>query len=90
MAIKLKGASCDFDVNKIEDIDKAYKLNSIDILNGGCGIEFDDGSRHCFWEVYNPFKLRTRCRQSKADIVFMFLVTVTFAASAVICILRKR
>jgi hypothetical protein len=61
-----------------------FVLDKIDILNGGC-----DGSRCYYWNV-EPNKLNTRCKQSQADMAFMFMLCVALIASGTLAFLKSR
>ena len=66
-------------------------LGGIDILNGGCGE--DAGVKGCWYVNYETqrSKLNTRCKQSQADSVFMFLtVVVLFVVLALTYLRIKR
>lgn len=80
MALKLKGAQCKG--NKSEE--NSRKLVYNDMLNGGC---LDKET--CYW-FRDLGKILSHCRESQADFVFMFLIAVLLAASALLTFLRIR
>lgn len=79
MALKLKGVTC----SKNTDVDNAWKIGRNDIINGGCDKDA------CYW-YDNVDKMLSNCRSSQADMVFMFLLVVVLAASALLTFLRMR
>ncbi|KAF2747522.1 hypothetical protein M011DRAFT_423197, partial [Sporormia fimetaria CBS 119925] len=87
LATKVGGANCG---QKTDD--NWYKLSRIDILNGGCDKNLKDEEVCWYWHDSgaNFAKMNTRCHQSKADFVFMFLVAAALIASALITYLRVR
>ena len=67
-------------------------LGGIDILNGGCTTK-NDGGGACWYTNWDSksSKLNTRCQQSQADSVFMFLtVVVLFVVLALTYLRIKR
>jgi hypothetical protein len=90
MVIKLDGVSCDSDTSS----KNAEKLIYNELLNGGC--EKIDGKKYCYFlgEVDNLLKWSARlvgkCREGKADMVFMFLTAGLFIGTALMLFLKKR
>lgn len=79
VAIKMRGANCNARYRNDYE-----KLNKINIINGGCV----DGN--CWWETIDAGKLKTRCKQNQADMAFMFIIAVTFLASAALVFMRGK
>ena len=93
--MRLKGLNCYDESGRNRVGNGRYpfdgSLASVDILNGGCKNQ--DRSGMCYYASYNDqeAKLNTRCRQSQADSVFMFLtVIVLFAVLTLTCLRTKR
>ncbi|KAI4956076.1 hypothetical protein J4E91_000286 [Alternaria rosae] len=92
IAIRLKGKNCydESDRNRVGNRGYPFKgsLGSIDILNGGCTEK--NGVGICYYASWadQEAKLNTRCRQSQANSVFMFLTVVVLFAGLTLTYLR--
>jgi hypothetical protein len=69
-------------------LESFVKLNNINLLNGGC--ETQKKLTLCWWEVWDPNKLYSHCRQSQADAVFMFLTVVVLLACLAMTFLHNK
>jgi hypothetical protein len=67
-------------------VKNAAKLITNDIFNGGCR-----GDWCWYWFAENdPNTMKSRCRSTQADCVFMFLTVLVLAVSAMLAYLRMR
>ncbi|KAI4929381.1 uncharacterized protein J4E92_005045 [Alternaria infectoria] len=83
LALKISGVDCDGDTT----IKNATKLILNDIFNGGCRAEDE-----C-WYYYaenDPNTMKSRCKSTQADCVFMFLTVVVLAVTALLAFLRMK
>jgi len=91
--MRLKGSNCYDESNRNRVGDRGYpfegSLGSVDILNGGCTKE-KSRVNICYYTNYadQEAKLNTRCRQSQADSVFMFLTVIVLFAILTLTYLR--
>lgn len=83
LALKISGVDCDGDTT----IKNATKLILNDIFNGGCRAEDE-----C-WYYYaenDPNTMKSRCKSTQADCVFMFLTVIVLAVTALLAFLRMK
>ncbi|KAH6878129.1 marvel domain-containing protein [Alternaria rosae] len=83
LALKISGVDCDADTT----IENATKLVLNDIFNGGC-IAKDN----CwyYYEKNDPNTMKSRCKSTQADCVFMFLTVIVLAVTALLAFLRMK
>jgi hypothetical protein len=85
--------SCKWDESNVDNI---YKLGYNELFNGG-DMKFPDGEwvPWVFWQYQNNDNkakdvLLGHCRESQADLVFMFMVAVVCIGTALMLFLKKR
>ncbi|KAI4951055.1 hypothetical protein J4E86_007564 [Alternaria arbusti] len=83
LALKISGVDCDADTS----FENAAKLIFNDIFNGGCRADDD-----CwYWHLENDRNtMKSRCRSTQADCVFMFLTVIVLAVTALLAFLRMK
>jgi len=90
--MRLKGLNCYDESGRNRVGNNGYpfdgSLASVDILNGGCKKQ--DRSGICYYASFadQEAKLNTRCRQSQADSVVMFLTVVVLFVVLTLTYLR--
>ena len=102
LAVKLKGVSCNYDTFSNPN---SSKLAYNDLFNGGCTKSKNDKTTCWNWWMTADEKdadtyqindgrlgpvLEGHCRESRADMVFMFMVAVLLLATALMLFLRRR
>ncbi|KAF2795697.1 hypothetical protein K505DRAFT_348446 [Melanomma pulvis-pyrius CBS 109.77] len=83
-AYKMRGTDC----SRTDPEYLVQKLNPINLLNGGCDTQ--DGITLCWWQIANPKKLNSHCRESQADSVFMFLTVIILIACLTMTFLHQK
>ena len=81
LAINISGVDCEGST----DFRNAAKIVYNDIFNGGCN---KDG--FCWYWAADEKAMRSRCRSTQADCVFMFLTVLILAVSAMLAFLRMK
>ncbi|KAH3948971.1 hypothetical protein HBI70_124660 [Parastagonospora nodorum] len=94
LAIKMRGVTCNIKDNDFDDIENGFKAVYNELFNGGC-MKFQKVTS-C-WVMSQPWSaskmenaIEGHCRESSADMVFMFLVAALFLVTAGLAFLRKR
>jgi hypothetical protein len=83
LAIKISGVDCDADTT----LKNFSKLVTNDIFNGGC---ISDTKCWYWFDVNNPNNMKSRCKSTQADCVFMFLTVLVLAVTAMLAFLRMK
>jgi len=81
----MRGTNC----SKTDD-DSRYKLNGIEIINGGFFDKFTDGTKMSVWWYVDQKKLNSYCREAQADSAFMFLTVIVLIAAITITLLHNK
>jgi len=83
LALKISGVDCDGDPT----LKNRAKLLLNDIFNGGCRAEDE-----CwyYYEENGANIMKSRCKSTQADCVFMFLTVVVLAVTALLAFLRMK
>jgi LPXTG-motif cell wall-anchored protein len=90
MAIKLDGVTC----KNNDSVSNLLKLAGNEFFNGGCA-KFE-GKKLCYLETRDWARkkivntLLGHCRESSADMVFMFLAAALLLATAGLSFLKRR